>query len=325
MLPMIHTCALLGERLAALEVKSPVVQEACRENPWFMPHEVVRAAHVIADTMLRPELLERWLAAYPLLPHPNPCRVGIIMAGNIPLVGFFDLLAVLVAGHRAVVKPSSKDNVLIAWVVDQLLEIDAGCPVEWMVQGQEGPQAIIATGSDNAIMHLRSSYGDLPALLRGSRQSVAVLDGTESEAELRGLEEDIFAYSGLGCRNVSLILLPEGVEPRLRLPEMNPLYLENYRHQRALRQMLGLPFCDLGGALLVDGEEFSSALSLITLKRYTTLEEVQQWLEQHDREIQCVVGRAVKHPRRADFGMGQCPSLWDYPDQVDLLAFLADL
>lgn len=322
---MINCCSCLGEVLSALREEDAVVARACEENPWFTPCEVVGAAHALARRMLAESELRAWLARYPMLPVKTPRRVGVIMAGNIPFVGFFDLLCLLVAGHRALLKPSSKDRVLIEWVVEQLLKIDPKSPVEWLEEGAKPLDAVIATGSDNALRHFRSAYGSLPTLLRGSRHSVAVLDGTESEEELRGVGRDIFTYSGLGCRNVSLLFLPEGLEPRIEMPEMNPLYGENYRQERALATLLGRPCQDLGGALLMEGEEFSSALSIITIRRYTNLSEVERWLEEHDREVQCVVGRAVSHPRGVAFGEAQNPGLTDYPDAVDVLAFLAKL
>ena len=322
---MLACCTRLGKLFSALREEDSVVERACRENPWFTPREVVGAAHALAQRMLDGDELRAWLAHYPMLPVKTPRRVGLMMAGKIPFGGFFDLLCLLVAGHRALLKPSSKDRVLMEWVVEQLLELDPQCPVEWLDEESQPLEAVIATGSDNALRHFRSTYGSLPALLRGSRQSVAVLDGSESEAELRGLGRDIFTYSGLGCRNVSLLFLPEGVEPRIEMPEMNPLYGQNYRQERALATLLGRPYRDLGGALLMEGEGFSSALSVITIRRYRILAEVEQWLEEHDREVQCVVGRAVNHPRGVAFGEAQNPGLMEYPDAVDVLAFLAKL
>lgn len=315
----------LGQRLEALTPTAPVVVAACRENPWFMPDEVVGAAHAFARQMLRRKALEERLLDYPQLPATRPRRVGIIMAGNIPLVGLFDLLCVLITGHRAIVKPSSKDRLLMEWVVEQLRAIDPTTPVEWFQKEGPAPEAVIATGSDNALRAFRASYAGMATLLRGSRQSVALLDGSESEAELQGLQQDIFAYSGLGCRNVSLLFLPEGLEPEITPPAMNPLYAQNYRYRRALRQLTGLPGRDLGGALLVEGRGFSSALSELTVYRYHHLGEVEEWLREHDSEVQCVVGRAIDHPRRVDFGQAQSPTLRDYPDAVDVLAFLSEL
>lgn len=201
----------------------------------------------IADDMLRRDRLETWLAPYPV-PVAVPRRVLVVMAGNIPLVGFFDLLCVLAAGHRCLVKPSAKDRVLTEYVVGMLRELDPEVPVGFY-DGSSPVDAVIATGSDNANRYFRTQYAGIPALLRGSRQSVAVLSGRETEAQLEGLADDIWAYSGLGCRRVSLLFVPEGYDLRLRMPAVNEKYRNNYRQQKALLTMTGRPFRDLGSAV----------------------------------------------------------------------------
>lgn len=218
---MIDIFSVLGHRLAAFG-KTPdtveVVRRAAVENPWFLPQEIIRAVKAIRCEMLERQRLEAWAGAYP--PVRTPKRVLVVMAGNIPLVGFFDLLCVLASGHACRVKPSSKDTVLIGYVVDLLRTIDPAIPLRMAEQG-ERLDAVIATGSDNANRYFRMLFGGIPSLLRGSRQSVAVLSGRETAAELSGLEEDIFAYSGLGCRNVSLLFLPRGYMPELRCTALN--------------------------------------------------------------------------------------------------------
>ena len=267
----------LGDRLKDFggdAASRQVAERACRANGWFTPAEVCRAVRTLSRDMLQRPKLERWLAAYPALPAARPLDVLVVMAGNIPLVGFFDLLCVVVAGHRCLVKPSAKD---------------AG----------------------------------IPALLRGHRQSVAVLSGRETEAQLAGLADDIWAYSGLGCRNVSLVFLPEGAELRLRMPAVQAKYRNNYLQTRALLRMQGCPFVDLGAAVAVEQREFPRALSEIAYARYRSADEVAVWLAEHDAELQCVVTETLPHARRADFGRAQSPSLTDYPDNRDVLAWLS--
>ena len=200
----IELFSALGRRLADFGGDAPtqeVAERACRANGWFTPADVRRAVAAIADGMLRRDRLETWLAPYPV-PVAVPRRVLVVMAGNIPLVGFFDLLCVLAAGHRCLVKPSAKDRVLTEYVVGMLRELDPEVPVGFC-DGSSPVDAVIATGSDNANRYFRTQYAGIPALLRGSRQSVAVLSGRETEAQLEGLADDIWAYSGLGCRSVS--------------------------------------------------------------------------------------------------------------------------
>ena len=167
------------------------------------------------------------------VPVAEPRRVLVVMAGNIPLVGFFDMLCVLAAGHRCLVKPSAKDTVLMEYVIGLLRGIDPQVPVEFY-DGSTSPDAVIATGSDNANRYFRAQYAGIPALLRGNRQSVAVLGGRETPAQLTALADDIWAYSGLGCRSVSLLFLPEGYDLQLRMPEVNVKYRNSYRQQKAL-------------------------------------------------------------------------------------------
>ncbi len=243
----IELFSALGRRLADFGGDVPtqeVAERACRANGWFTPADVRRAVAAIADGMLRRDRLETWLAPYPV-PVAVPRRVLVVMAGNIPLVGFFDLLCVLAAGHRCLVKPSAKDRVLTEYVVGMLRELDPEVPVGFY-DGLSPVDAVIATGSDNANRYFRTQYAGIPALLRGSRQSVAVLSGRETEAQLEGLADDIWAYSGLGCRSVSLLFVPEGYDLRLRMPAVNEKYRNNYRQQKALLTMTGRPFRDLG-------------------------------------------------------------------------------
>lgn len=309
----------LGEDAASREV----IARACGANGWFTPAEVRRAARALATEMLTEERLRGWLAAYPL-PVAQVRNVLVIMAGNIPFVGFFDLLCVVAAGHRCLVKPSAKDRVLMEYVVTQLLDIDPGARVV-LYDGTQPVDAVIATGSDNANRYFRAQYAGIPALLRGSRQSVAVLSGRETPEQLRGLADDIWAYSGLGCRSVSLLFLPEGYEPKLEMPDVNPKYINNYRQEKALCEMTGTPFVDFGCAVAVEQRAFPAALSRIAYSRYGSTEEVAEWLAGHDDELQCVVTTLLPHSRRADFGRAQSPALTDWPDDRDVLEFLCGL
>ena len=322
----IELFSALGRRLADFGGDAPtqeVAERACRANGWFTPADVRRAVAAIADGMLRRDRLETWLAPYPV-PVAVPRRVLVVMAGNIPLVGFFDLLCVLAAGHRCLVKPSAKDRVLTEYVVGMLRELDPEVPVGFC-DGSSPVDAVIATGSDNANRYFRAHYAGIPSLLRGSRQSVAVLSGRETPEQLAGLADDIWAYSGLGCRSVSLIFAPEGYEPALQIPPVNDKYINNYRQQRALLEMQGRPFVDLGCAVAVEQCAFPAALSRIAYAHYATLDEVVAWLAGHDGELQCVVTGCLPHSRRAGFGCAQSPALTDYPDDRDVLAWLAAL
>lgn len=316
----------LGERLARFGSTAPtqeIIRRAVARNGWFSPEEILHAVAAIREEMLCRPLLEAWLSPYDL-PVTTPRRVLVILAGNIPLVGFFDLLCVAVSGHEALVKPSGKDSVLIEYLLDELRAIEPSLPLT-RYDGSIPPDAVIATGSDNTNRYFRARYGTLPALLRGSRQSAAVLTGDESDEALRGLQEDIFAYSGLGCRSVSRLFLPRGYRLRLTPPRMNPKYRNNYLQIRALLTLRGVPFLDFGEALAVEEEEFPTAVSQINYTYYDSAEEVRRWLIRHDARLQCVVANAADFPRSIPFGRAQHPALTDYPDDRDVLRFLAGL
>lgn len=299
-----------------------VIEAACRENAWFTPAGILTAVEAIRQEMLDEEALRAWLMPY-CVPVASPKSVLVIMAGNLPLVGFFDLLCVAVSGHRCRVKPSSKDRVLIEYLIERLHALNPALAIT-LDDGTTPPDAVIATGSDNTNRYFRARYGRIPTLLRGSRYSVAVLDGNESEQELALLSEDIWLHNGLGCRNSSLIWLPEGVDfpAALHPADLHSKYLNNYRQTKALYTMQGSSYRDLGGALAVEQRAFPRALCVIAYTHYHTMEEVQCWLAEHDRELQCVVSRCCDHPRRVAFGAAQHPRLTDYPDAVDVVAFL---
>ena len=317
----------LGQRLSEFGrdgLSRSVIAQAEAENPWFTEDDVCHSIEAIRSQMLDRSKLEQWLAAYALEPTPSK-RVGIIMAGNIPAVGLFDMLCVLVAGHEACVKLSSKDRVVMQYLVDELRAIDPAIAIsEW--DGRSAVDAVIATGGDSANLHFRTLYGDVPHLLRGSRHSVAVLTGGESDEQLRALASDVFSYSGLGCRNVSLIFAPRGYDFALSVPTLCRGYRNNYRHTRAMLTMQGVTFRDLDGALMVEsGAEFPSAISRINIARYDSLSEVEQWLSANDHALQCVVSSQALHPRCVDFGQAQRPRLDDYADGVDVMKFLLSL
>ncbi len=319
---LIDIFAELGQRLRNFghdEHSQRVLMDAIAQNEWFTEKEVHRAIDAICEEFLDREKLIAWLKEYP---QTTPQRnVAIIMAGNIPLVGFFDLMCVLVCGHRAYIKPSSKDRVLTGYITELLRDIHPTIPIHNYDESLTY-DAIIATGGAQAEEYFQRRYSSIPALIRGSRHSAAVLTGEESEQELLGLQEDIFTYSGLGCRNVSLIFLPRGKQLKLRTPKMNPMYHGNYLHCKAMRQMMGHKFLDTGECILVEECNFSQNISQINYCYYNDIEEVRYWLAQHDNKLQCIVSREPLHPRVVDFGRAQYPTLTDYADGVDVMKFL---
>lgn len=320
----------LGARLAEFgsdEVSRSVMARAVAENEWFSVSDIRYAVEAIRCEMLDAERVTQWLSYYPSAGLGVPKRVAIIMAGNIPLVGFFDLMCVIANGDIPCIKPSSKDRVLEEYVEKLLREIEPSLNIERYEEGALY-DAVIATGGDSANLYFSTAFAGVPCLLRGSRHSVAVLSGMENNGELEGLTDDIFRYSGLGCRNISLLFVPKGFKLRLSVPKMCRAYHNNYLQSRALLTMQGLVFEDMGEAVLARSKvaEFPRFLSQINVVEYSSLEEVESWLLAHDESLQCVVsGLEGLHSRQVSFGKAQKPTLFDYADERDTMQFLASI
>lgn len=320
----------LGRRLETFgrdDASAEVIRRATADNGWFSAREIICAVEAVRSQMLVRDKLEAWLDAAPKS-CGKPKRVAVVMAGNIPLVGFYDLLCVIAGGHEAIVKPSGKDRALMLHIISLLRETEPSVPIE--VTDDAGlliaaPDAVIATGSDNAVRFFRSHFADIPLLLRGSRHSIAVLDGRETEEELSGLLSDISLYSGLGCRSVSMIFMPRGCDMRFAPIEVNPKYLNNYLQAKALLSMRGTSFVDTGSVLFVPDSEFPSSLSVVSVAEYDDIDEVCSWAESHDKELQCVVTHCFEHSRAVPFGSSQRPRLEDCPDDIDVMRFLSAL
>ena len=312
----------LGERLRGFgsnEESRAVILSAIEQNPWFTEQDILSAVEAIRTQMLDRAKLDEWLHRYPTTTTPQ--RVAIIMAGNIPLVGFFDLLCVLCSGHEAHIKPSSKDRVLMLHIVDLLRSIEPSILI-YDYSTEEHSNMVIATGGQEANRYFESHFADTKRLLRGSRHSVAVLDGTESERELRGLYEDITAYSGLGCRSVSMIFAPEGLDIILPKGEAhNPKLRRNIASMRALLTLQGATFGDYGAFLTTEGTTFATSLANVVVHRYRDIRDVKTWLGEHSEEIQCIASHLDIEGAVA-LGEAQHPRLCDYADGVDTMEWL---
>lgn len=325
MRPIVNVFVELGRRLRRFggdEQSLRAIDEAMCANEWFSRDDIMMAVNAICEEMLDEEKLVKWVAHYPM--PATSKRVGIIMAGNLPLVGFFDLLCVLVCGHTAIIKPSSKDLVLMNYIVDLLRDICPAIPVEKYSE-TSCVDMIIATGGDAAAGYFQRRYADIPALIRGSRHSVAVLSGKEGDEEMQGLGRDIYSYSGLGCRNVSLIFVPKGWKGAIpRCDSALDMRRGTYLSDKALLTMTGVPFIDLGSALAIESRTLPERLCRLHYSYYDDVAEVERWLAENDERVQCVVSQCVQHPRRVDFSRAQYPTLWDYADGVDVMKFLTD-
>ncbi len=295
------------------------------------------AARNIALDMLSERTLREWLALYPALPVREPRNIFIIMAGNIPFVGMHDLVCVLAAGHRAIVKPSSKDSGNMAWVVEQLLDIASDLPVSLINNDNYQLDAVIAMGGNDTVAAIAEKYAGIPMLLRGNRSSLAILDGSESANELEGLADDVLMYSGLGCRNVSLVWVPRGYDFSVlqgvltrRAESLGKKYGGNLCQTRAMLRMAGGAHIDCGASLMVEADDFPAQPSILNYSFYDSLFEVLDWIAAHDHEIQCIAASRTFNFQLSTFnsvrlGETQRPGLTDYPDGRDTMKFLAEI
>lgn len=305
------------------------------QNSWFTPEQSRHALKGII-AYLRPDSLLQWASRYSFDKNESflSKNIGLIMAGNIPGVGFHDLLCVLVAGHRACVKLSTSDQVIIPWLADQLSEIDP--TLAKAVSFEErlvGMDAYIATGSDNSARYFDYYFGKYPHIIRKNRTSVAILDGREEQQEWNLLSEDIFRYYGLGCRNVSKVFFTDKEQIQSFMKGMDPArqvinhhkYLNNYEYNKSKYLVNRSPHLDNGHLLLVESQELVSPISVLYYELYTDRSQLQARLAAQEDKIQCIVSRKGWWKGSIPLGTAQSPQLDDYADKVDTLQFLLDL
>jgi hypothetical protein len=306
-----------------------VKHKAYLENHWFIPEFTELSVNNIAKNFLQPHELEKLIAQYQI-PGENllPKKVGIVMAGNIPLVGFHDLLCVFLSGHIAVIKPSSKDEVLIRHLVKKMVEWDG--QVEQLIIVREmikNCDAYIATGSNNSSRYFEYYFGKYPSIIRKNRTSIAILTGTENNEDLEKLADDVYQYFGLGCRNVTKIFVPENYDfiPLLSAFKKydhlsdHHKYKNNYDYNLAIHILNKQYYMTNGSILLIQNESPFSPISQLHYEYYTDENEARKKL-QNDQNIQCIVSK-----NDIDFGSAQCPEVCDYADGVDTMAFLKSL
>lgn len=312
--------------------KNPIVETAQLHNGWFTEDNILFAIRQWAQALTR-ENIEKWLQPYSFSKTENK-TVAIIMAGNIPLVGFHDFISVLVSGHTALVKLSSNDKILLPYFAKKLMEFASGFSEK--IQFSEGKltgfDAVIATGSNNTALHFEHYFGKYPNIIRKNRNSVAILSGEETPAQLEALAGDIFRYFGLGCRNVSKLYLPEGYDFDPFFNGMftwkeiinNDKYINNYDYNKAVYLMSNINLLDNEFMLLKEDSNFSSPISVVFYEFYRDRNHLENVLKEKEEKIQCIVSNneAENH---VTFGKTQSPALWDYADGVDTLQFLLNL
>jgi len=296
-------------------------------NPWFTPENVRQAINSIAKELTEENLI-KWSSAYPELKETShPIKVGVIMAGNIPLVGFHDFLSVLISGNNLIAKTSSKDSELISYISKILCEINL-CfkdKIEFTEENLSGFDVVIATGSNNSSRYFEYYFGKYPNIIRKNRNSIAILEGNETDSQIEALGADVFSYFGLGCRNVSKIYLPAGYD--LTKLDKNwksfsecithRKYANNYDFNKAVYLVNKEKFYDTGHLLLKEDSKLSSPVSVLHFEYYKALNDVEKQAELMKDKIQCIVGNHY-----TAFGKAQSPHLWDYADGIDTIQFL---
>jgi hypothetical protein len=319
---------LLKDRLLDVNNEALIQAKASayNQNSWFLPDFIEKAISQIAHQFLTKEALMEWTAAYPqIADNMTHKKVGIVMAGNIPFVGFHDLLSTLIAGHTAVVKLSSKDTVGMEYIIHTLIEIEPKWQDHIIVQSHlKDCDAYIATGSNNTSRYFEQYFGKYPHIIRSNKTSIAILDGGESAADLNLLADDMMLYFGRGCRNVTQVWVPKGYD---FIPLLNALkkynyiidehkYRHNYDYQLALLMMTRQFYMDTNAILLSENPSPFAAIAQIHYQFYTPTQPPIV----NPSEIQCIVGKGG-----LPFGSLQKPSLQQYADGVDTLSFLTGL
>lgn len=312
--------------LAADEAWQDAKERAKNRNAWFDNESIDMAVRGIADVFLQEDALKNWVSQYPSPAHSR--KVGIVMAGNIPLVGFHDFLCGFVTGHILHIKLSSKDDVLLRHLVEKLTEWEPAVAEQVVfADNLKGCDAYIATGSNNTARYFEQYFGKYPNIIRKNRTSVAILSGKETPEELQQLGQDIFSYYGLGCRNVTKVFLPEGYGIPTLLDGLQSFgdiihhhkYKHNYDYYLAIYLLNRVPYLSNDFLLMVENTIPFSAVSVLHYEFYKDKDTLLQIL-QNDDNIQCVVDNV-----NVKYGGSQFPSLKDYADGIDTMMFLSTL
>ena len=305
-----------------------IKEKAFQHNGWFTPEFIQLAADQIANEFLQKEKLENWVSFYHIDDNISPKNVGVIMAGNIPMVGFHDLLAVFISGHYQTIKLSSKDDVLIKHLVKLLyswdIEIQNYISFAEMLKGCD---AYIATGSNNSAKLFEEYFSKYPNIIRRNRTSVALLTGNEIPEELQALADDVNMYFGLGCRNVTKLYVPEGYD---FVPIINAFdkykyfadhhkFKNNYDYQLSILLLNNIYYMTNGATLLIENKSLFTPISQLNYEFYADKKAVENELKEND-DIQCIVGQEF-----IKFGETQQPGLFSYADDVDTMQFLLGL
>ncbi len=333
----IKALSYLGEEIesGADWLEGPIVQ-AYNENKWFTSENSWKALNAIRDQFLREPILTAWSNHYSIADRGEMKKVGLVLAGNIPMVGFHDILSTFVSGHMSMIKCSSKDSILLKAVLGRMTDQypESKSYFEF-AERLNGFDAVIATGSNNSARYFEQYFGKYPNIIRKNRSAVGVLDGTESKDDFLALGEDIFNYFGLGCRNVSKLYVPKNYNFDPLLETLHDGYKDianhnkyrnNFDYNNALFLLNKVEFLMSGSLIITASKDITSRIATLHYEEYSDLELLSQHLTDAADQIQCIVSRTdIPQMSAFKFGEAQKPSISDYADGVDTMQFLKSL
>jgi hypothetical protein len=330
----LSSLGLYLQDLDTLEIND-MCEAAFNANRWFSIENNKLALEGIREAFLDHELLSYWISKYEINEEKEPKKVGLVLAGNIPAVGWNDIMCTYLSGNISLIKYSDKDNVILPFLIEKLCFINPSFSYQFEVVEKLGQfDAVIATGSNNSARYFESYFGKYPNIIRKNRNAVAVLTGEETDAQLYLLGKDIFTYFGLGCRNVSKLYVPVDYNfiPLLEaLHKYNEIihhnkYKNNFDYTIALFLLNKVKYSNNGSVILREDERLTSRISSVHYQYYNNEEELAKLLSEKKEEIQCIVSQMPLQGFDVfDFGKAQNPSLDDYADGVDTMQFLTTL
>lgn len=313
------------------EIKNDLYARAKSKNGWFTSDSIDLAFKGL-DNYLDPENLNKWINSFNS-PDRNkqPKKVGIVMAGNIPVVGFHDLLCVIATGHKALVKLSSQDSALIPYILDLLYRVEPSFKEHIsVVEKLEKPDAVIATGSNNSARYFNYYFKSIPHIIRKNRTSIAILNGRESADAFNRLGSDILSYFGLGCRSISKLYVPaeynfthffESIQSHEHIFNTQK-YVNNYDYNKSIYLVNREKFLDNGFLMLKPSDQLVSPVSVVFFENYISENDLETKVKMNKGNIQCIVSEKAWYKDSIDMGKTQEPDLWDYSDNVNTVDFL---
>lgn len=306
-----------------------IIHKASIHNPWFTPKYITLSLQNIAVNFLEQNKLTTWISFYNISKTNTPKTIAVVAAGNIPLVSFHDILCVLITGNQLQLKLSEKDNIILPFLFQQLIKINPAFEANiQIVHKLEKFDAIIATGSNNTANYFEYYFGKYKNIIRKNRNSVAILNGTETLNDLENLGHDVFDYFGLGCRNVSKIFVPKNYDlmqlktgfAAFDFVMQHTQYMNNLDYQRTIYLMNQIPMLDIDFINIVENNSLYSPLACLHYEYYNTNDDVINYIIDEKDNLQCIVGKEY-----LPFGKSQQPTLNDYADNIDILKFIINL